>query len=104
VLDLLDAGASPPEALAAVTARAAAGGESRLNLLLGDGRTVHATTYGNSLFTLAGHGLAAGGVLVASEPLDDDPAWTPVPELSVVEASASALAIRPLSSLGGPAA
>ena len=76
VLDALDAGRharrrrsrpSPP--------RCSPRAEGRLNLLLTDGHAITATACGNSLFTLGDAGLAAGGVLVASEPLDDDPGW-----------------------------
>ena len=61
-----------------------------------DGIEITATTCGNSLATLTGTGLAAGGVLVASEPLDDDPAWIDVPDGSVVRATTSGPAIEPL--------
>jgi glutamine amidotransferase len=103
VLDQLDAGASPAEALATVTRWAAADGESRLNLLLGDGRSIWATTYGNSLFTLVRPD-RAGGLLVASEPLDDDPGWAPVAPHSLLEASFESLTVVPLASFGGPPA
>ena len=43
-------------------------------------------TWGSSLFTRA----SERGALVASEPLDDDPAWTEVADRSLVCASASA--------------
>ncbi|MDP1803678.1 MAG: hypothetical protein Q8K72_00790, partial [Acidimicrobiales bacterium] len=74
-------------------------GRAKLNLLLSDGQRVLATTWGNSLFTLADAGLADGGVLVASEPLDDDPAWSPVPDGSLVEASTAGVKLSPLLSL-----
>ncbi|WIM94655.1 ergothioneine biosynthesis protein EgtC [Actinoplanes oblitus] len=50
--------------------------DSRLNLLLTDGDRIVATTAGHSLAVRA----TGDAVLVASEPLDDDPAWTPVPD------------------------
>ncbi len=102
VLDSLDAGATPEEALARVIGEAASRAEAHLNLLLSDGHTIVATTFGNSLFTLRGHGLAAGGVLVTSEPLDDHDDWEPVPDGSVVRATGTDLEISPLSSHGGP--
>ena len=102
VLDRLDDGATPNQALADVSARAAARAECRLNLLLGDGHTIWATTFGNSLFTLTDTGIAGGGVLVASEPLDDDTGWTPVPEGSLVEATAAGATTTSLTSHGGP--
>ncbi len=83
VLDQLDAGGTPAEALAEVTSRVLALATGKLNLLLSDGHEITATTGGNSLFFLAGRGLAAGGMLLASEPLDDDPGWTSVPDESL---------------------
>ena len=103
VLDALDGGAAPENALAGVIAAAAEQAESFLNLILSDGHTMWATTWGNSLFLLEGTGLATGGVLVASEPLDDHSGWAPVPERSLVRASCTAVDVSPLSSHGGPA-
>jgi glutamine amidotransferase len=102
VLDALDGGATREQALAQVIAEAVGRAEAFLNLLLCDGHTIVATTWGNSLFTLRGTGLATGGVLVASEPLDDDGGWTAVPERSVVRATCTDLEISPLASHGGP--
>lgn len=102
VLDDLDAGVPAPDALARATARALALADGKLNLLLGDGDSLVATTWGNSLFTLQGEGLAAGGVLVCSEPLDDDPAWARVPDASVVHARRDDLQVVPLATFGGP--
>jgi glutamine amidotransferase len=92
VLDQLDAGATPATVLALT--------EGKLNLLLGDGQAITATACGNSLFTLRDSGLAADGVLVASEPLDDDPAWERVPDGSVVLASIDDVEVVPLPSGG----
>jgi glutamine amidotransferase len=80
VLDRLDDGAEPASALLDVTALVDPDDDMRLNLLLGDGNTVVATAWGNSLFVLE----ADDRFVVASEPLDDDPAWRPVPDRSVV--------------------
>ncbi len=82
VLDALDGGAGPAEALAAVVESAQAVAPSILNLLLTDGHQVAATTGGDSLFVLRGE----ASVVVASEPYDDDPAWERVPDGSMVEA------------------
>jgi glutamine amidotransferase len=103
VLDSLDAGATPEQALARATAEAVARSEAVLNLLISDGHTIVGTTFGNSLFTLQGGGLATGGVLVASEPLDGHEGWQRVPDGSVVRATCTALDLSPLSSHGGPA-
>lgn len=104
VLDRLDQGVAPTEALASVVRHVAARADARLNLLLGDGHAIAATTYGNSLFVLADAGLAAGGVLVSSEPLDDHPGWEAVPDGHVLEAAPGQLEIRPLDAPGDDAA
>jgi glutamine amidotransferase len=101
VLDRLDSGAGPAEALDDVLAAVLALSDGRLNLLLCDGHELTATAYGNSLFTLRGAGLADTGVLVASEPLDDHPAWSPVPDGTAVLATADRFDAVPLSSTGG---
>lgn len=59
---------------------------ARLNLLLTDGATAYGTTWGASLSYLYDRGLAAGGVLVASEPLDDGPGWVDVPDRTLLVA------------------
>jgi glutamine amidotransferase len=69
---------------------------SRLNLMLTDGRTLVATTWTHSLSTL----VTQDAVMIASEPWDTDPRWTPVPDRHIVVASASpgppSLAVRAL--------
>ena len=102
-LDALDAGASASEALLAVTGDVVATAEARLNLLLSDGHQIVATACGNSLFTLRGSGLAAGGVLISSEPLDDDPSWLEVPDRTLVEARGDQLTVTPFASELGAA-
>ena len=52
----------------------------RLNLLATDGRSVAATTWGDTLSWIR----RDGGVVVASEPDDDDPAWHDVPDRSLL--------------------
>jgi glutamine amidotransferase len=87
VLDRLDAGDDPGDALTAVvqTALAAAGDRlSRLNLLLSDGRGIWATRWNNSLFHRR---LEHGRVVVASEPWDDADGWTPVEHGHLVRVS-----------------
>ncbi|WP_433025056.1 ergothioneine biosynthesis protein EgtC [Actinomycetospora sp. CA-053990] len=66
-----------------VTDALAAAPGSRLNLLLGDGEQVVATAVDHALSYRA---WPDGAVTVASEPLDDDPAWTPVPDGSLLVA------------------
>ncbi|MGQ0831547.1 MAG: ergothioneine biosynthesis protein EgtC [Microthrixaceae bacterium] len=103
VLDALDAGATAAEALASVTTAVLATTDGKLNLLICDGHRITATACGNSLFTLLDDGLAAGGVLVASEPLDDHRGWTAVPLGSFVEAAIGAVRVEPLASAEGAA-
>ncbi|MDQ1538820.1 MAG: gamma-glutamyl hercynylcysteine S-oxide hydrolase [Actinomycetota bacterium] len=66
---------------------------SRLNLLLHDGPNIAATTVTHSLWVLQGE----GHVMVSSEPLDpDDERWQPVPDLCLLEATATQHSISPL--------
>jgi glutamine amidotransferase len=93
VRDRLRAGAPLSAALAGVVAevlRAAPG--SRLNLLLTDGTALAATAVGHSLSYLS----EPSQVTVASEPLDDRPAWRPVPDGTLLTATATDLALTPL--------
>ncbi|MEU1215437.1 ergothioneine biosynthesis protein EgtC [Streptomyces sp. NPDC005791] len=66
---------------------------SRLNLLLTDGTTVVATTWGDSLWYLhePGH-----RTVVASEPYDDDPHWTEVPDRTLLTATRTDVLLTPL--------
>jgi glutamine amidotransferase len=96
VLDRLEAGAEAAEALDEVTAAVLATTGGKLNLLLCDGHAVTATACGNSLFTLRGTGLAEGGSLIASEPLDHDPAWVRVADGTTVLATSDRLDVIPL--------
>jgi glutamine amidotransferase len=120
-LQRLRAGLPLDAALAGVIgAVAAASGTGRLNLLLTDGRSVAATAYGDTLWYRqttppapgGDRGPEAGGpvaggtaVTVASEPDDDEPGWTEVPDRHLLTATPSAVRVRPLSDLSatGPA-
>jgi glutamine amidotransferase len=75
VLQLIDAGAPPLDALEEVVGGVLALTTGRLNLLLTDGRTLYATRGGNSLFRL--------GSTFASEPLDDRSSWHEVPDWTI---------------------
>jgi gamma-glutamyl hercynylcysteine S-oxide hydrolase len=70
----------------------AADPRARLNLLAGDGTRLLATTWGDTLSAL----VTAEGTALASEPWDDDPAWTDVPDRSLVEATPDGLTLTPL--------
>lgn len=65
---------------------------ARLNLLLADGSRLLATTWGDTLSYL----VDTAGVVVASEPYDDDPRWVDVPDHYLVEVSADGLTVIPL--------
>jgi glutamine amidotransferase len=96
VLERLRAGASAEVALAAtIGAVEAAGGTGRFNFLLTDGSSIAATTAGDTLW----YRHADGAVTVASEPSDDDPGWTEVPDRQVLTATPSHVTVRPLSSV-----
>lgn len=82
------------EALAdTVTAVAGAAPGSRLNLLLTDGTTIAATSWGDTLFHLA---IPGGGRVVAAEPYDDSPHWTEVPDRTLLRATATDVQLTPL--------
>jgi glutamine amidotransferase len=97
LLDRLDGGEAPSEAVRGLVGDVLARGPARLNVLLGDGRSVVGTACGSTLFALTDAGLAEGGVLLASEPLDDHPAWMSIPDGSLVEARATSVEISPLA-------
>jgi len=63
-----------------------------LNMLATDGAQIVATTWAETLC----YRVEDDGVLVASEPHDDDPGWIPVPDRHVVVADALGVAVRPL--------
>jgi gamma-glutamyl hercynylcysteine S-oxide hydrolase len=80
----LGRGARPDEAAAdAIAALRTAGVAGRFNFLLTDGRVIVATAAGDTLW----YWRAGAAVVVASEPGDDQPGWTEVPDGSVVTAT-----------------
>lgn len=94
VLHRLCAGDSLGQALADTVAElhlAAPG--SRLNLLVTDGVSVAATAWGDTLWYSTGPG---GGTVVASEPYDDDPRWTEVPDRTLLCADRADVLLTPL--------
>jgi gamma-glutamyl hercynylcysteine S-oxide hydrolase len=58
---------------------------ARLNILAGNGSRLLATTWGDTLSVLR----RDDGVVLASEPYDDNPAWEDVPDRHLVEAAES---------------
>jgi gamma-glutamyl hercynylcysteine S-oxide hydrolase len=65
---------------------------ARLNLLATDGTRLLATTWGDTLSVLT----TAEGTALASEPWDDDPAWTDVPDHRLVEVTPDGVRLTPL--------
>jgi glutamine amidotransferase len=65
---------------------------ARLNLLLTDGQRILATRWNDTLSVLR----TDDGVVVASEPYDDDPRWADVPNHHLVDVSADAVTITDL--------
>ncbi len=65
---------------------------ARLSLLLTDGSRVLATTWGDPLSYL----VEDDGVVVASEPYDDDPRWVDVPDHHLLEVTRSEVTVTPL--------
>lgn len=90
----LRAGASPAAAVATTVCQVgAAAPGSRLNLLLVAADQVVATAAGHSLWVRRDD----ASVLVASEPLDDDPGWWSVPEDALLVADRSRLGVQALT-------
>lgn len=69
-----------------------------LNMVAADGVQVVATTWAETLCYRAGD----EGVLVASEPHDDEPYWVRVPDRHVVVADAFGVDVRPLTAAATP--
>jgi glutamine amidotransferase len=94
VLQRLRAGSPMAAALAGtIAAVEAAGGTGRFNFLLTDGSSVAATACGDTLWYRA----SQGAVTVASEPDDDGPGWTEVPDRHVLTATTALARATPLA-------
>jgi glutamine amidotransferase len=70
----------------------AADPNARLNILAANGSRLLATTWSDTLSVLRGD----DGVVLASEPYDDDPRWQDVPDRHLVEVSGGAVTLSPL--------
>jgi glutamine amidotransferase len=106
VLGRLQAGSALGAALAGtIAAVEAAGGTGRFNFLLTDGHSIAATACGDTLwYRLPGEGTRApSSVTVASEPSDDEPGWTEVPDRHLLTATARGVRVRPLAAGVRPA-
>jgi glutamine amidotransferase len=67
-----------------------------LNMLATDGTQIVATTWAETLC----YRVEDDGVIVASEPHDDEPGWISVPDRHVVVADALGVSVRPLQEQG----
>jgi gamma-glutamyl hercynylcysteine S-oxide hydrolase len=92
VLDRIAAGDEPAPALASAIRKTDEVCGGRMNLALTNGRTIAATAYGNSLYTLE----RSGAVVVASEPFDDGRDWQRLPDSSLVTAERGRVEVKPL--------
>jgi glutamine amidotransferase len=63
-----------------------------LNVLAGNGTRLLATTWGDTLSVLC----RDDGVVLASEPYDDDPAWQDVPDCHLVQVDSDGLTLTEL--------
>ena len=70
----------------------AADPNARLNILAADGNRMLATTWGDTLSILR----RPGGVVLASEPYDDDPEWQEVPDRHLVVVDDTGVTLTPL--------
>ncbi|MGV9612036.1 ergothioneine biosynthesis protein EgtC [Nocardia xishanensis] len=66
---------------------------ARLNLLIGDGEQLWATTVHHALSALVTDDVA----ILSSEPYDDDPRWQPIPDRKLVYARPGVLSIEELT-------
>jgi gamma-glutamyl hercynylcysteine S-oxide hydrolase len=87
-----------------IAAVSAAGGTGRFNFLLTDGHSIAATACGDTLWYRQADGVTADGVTVASEPSDDEPGWTEVPDEHLLAATAHEVTVRPLAAVPAVAA
>ncbi|BBX99279.1 ergothioneine biosynthesis protein EgtC [Mycobacterium lacus] len=71
---------------------------ARLNILAANGSRMVATTWGDTLSILR----RADGVVLASEPYDDDPDWADVPDRHLVEVVGDRVTLTRLDRLGPP--
>ena len=93
----LERGLGAADALAdTVSALWAAGLAGRFNFLLTDGQEIAATAAGDTLC----YRVSGRAVVVASEPGDDEPGWTEVPDGSVVTATPRQVGVAALAAPG----
>lgn len=93
VRESLRSGVAPEAAVAETVDRVASAGGGTVNLLLTDGHRIVASAVGASLCWRR----STSGVVVASEPSDDGPGWTDVPENGLLLASADDVEVRTMA-------
>jgi glutamine amidotransferase len=71
---------------------------ARLNILAANGSRMLATAWGDTLSILR----RPDGVVLASEPYDDDPGWEDVPDRHLVEVTAQGVTFTSLDPPGSP--
>jgi glutamine amidotransferase len=71
---------------------------ARLNILAANGSRLLATTWGDTLAVLR----RDDGVVLASEPYDDDSDWEDVPDRHLVEVTRDGVTLTPLDVAKGP--
>jgi glutamine amidotransferase len=71
---------------------------ARLNILAANGSRLLATAWGDTLAILR----RDDGVVLASEPYDDDPEWEDVPDRHLVEVTAEGVTLTSLATAGPP--
>jgi glutamine amidotransferase len=81
-----------------IAAIGAADRKARLNILAANGSRLLATTWGDTLSILH----RDDGVVLASEPYDDDAHWEDVPDRHLVEVSAGRVTVTALDTSTGP--
>jgi gamma-glutamyl hercynylcysteine S-oxide hydrolase len=95
-LSRLDKGAAPRDALLDMLAEVLSVTTGKYNMMLFDGHTLLTTVYGNTLFVRDRSG-ADEGIIVASEPFDDEPDWQQIDdEMLVVASDESGVEVTPL--------
>jgi glutamine amidotransferase len=77
---------------------AASDPDARLNILAANGSRLLATAWGDTLSILR----RADGVVLASEPYDNDSGWEDVPDRHLVEVTADEVRLTPLDDPEGP--
>lgn len=91
ILDGMDRGAAPTEAMARAVATVESVAPIRPTMLMTDGRRAYALVRDDSMFVRN----EPNATTLASEPFGGDEAWTRVPDGSLIEAEAGLVRIRP---------